>query len=292
MLTTKQINEITFRKTNFSGYKPEDVNEFIDEVLETVQALTKENQAYKAKLSEISGKNGELREKLQVLARKIEGYREDEEGIKSALLSAQKMGNASLKDAKIKADEIISDANKKADDMIEEAKKKTVDVIASFDDKIAAKQKEFDVIKEEVTNFRSSLFGMYRTHITNLETIPDFSEELEKKKKEAPVQKPTVVEDVIVTEEVEFAEEIEEEDISSSSYSDETELMGEVDEDMFADFEIGELEPEENADITSESFDTIDFNAYSDIPDALNRQKSETFNTLEFGDSIDIRRSK
>lgn len=41
MLTLKEINEVTFRKTNFSGYKPEDVNEFIDQVVETTETLVK-----------------------------------------------------------------------------------------------------------------------------------------------------------------------------------------------------------------------------------------------------------
>ena len=43
MLTVKEINEISFGKAGFSGYKPEDVDNFIDEVVESFQQLQAEN---------------------------------------------------------------------------------------------------------------------------------------------------------------------------------------------------------------------------------------------------------
>ena len=35
MLTVKEINEVSFGKASFSGYKAEDVDNFIDEVVES-----------------------------------------------------------------------------------------------------------------------------------------------------------------------------------------------------------------------------------------------------------------
>ena len=88
MLSIKEINEISFRKSNFSGYNSDDVDQFIDDVLETVTALAKENAEIKSrttdsssKVAELTAKNSELQEKLSVLAAKIEAYREDEDGI-------------------------------------------------------------------------------------------------------------------------------------------------------------------------------------------------------------------
>ena len=43
MLSIKDIQDVSFRKSNFSGYNSDDVDQFIDEVLETVTALAKEN---------------------------------------------------------------------------------------------------------------------------------------------------------------------------------------------------------------------------------------------------------
>lgn len=300
MLTLKEINEITFRKTNFSGYKPEDVNEFIDEVVLTVEALAKENQTLKMKTSEIAQKNTELREKLQILAKKVESYRQDEDGIKKALLSAQKLGNASLKEAKLTADQVLEEANAKADAMVEEAKKKTNDIIAEHDDKILGKKKEYEVIKEEVTNFRSSLFELYRNHITAVEEIPDFSKEIKaqreskrleeiKKVAQAPVAKePTPVAKAPVVNAPAPAVKIEE--TIKVEIKPEIEELEEIKDEMFIDFKPEEIKIEKPVAVAEKDFPEIDFNAYSNIPEALKKEKSEFFNTLEFGEDIDIRK--
>ena len=90
MLSIKDINEVSFRKSNFSGYNSDDVDQFIDEVLETVTALTKENAEIKtrktddsAAVQQLQAKNAELQEKLSILAAKIESYRAEEDGIKA-----------------------------------------------------------------------------------------------------------------------------------------------------------------------------------------------------------------
>ena len=71
MLSIKDINEVSFRKSNFSGYNSDDVDQFIDEVLETVTALTKENAEIKtrktddsAAVQQLQAKNAELQEKI------------------------------------------------------------------------------------------------------------------------------------------------------------------------------------------------------------------------------------
>ena len=72
MLSIKDIKEVSFRKSNFSGYNSDDVDQFIDEVLETVTALTKENAEIKtrktddsAAVQQLQAKNAELQEKTQ-----------------------------------------------------------------------------------------------------------------------------------------------------------------------------------------------------------------------------------
>ena len=42
MLTVKEINEVSFGKAGFSGYKPEDVDNFIDRVAAAFQELLAE----------------------------------------------------------------------------------------------------------------------------------------------------------------------------------------------------------------------------------------------------------
>ena len=181
MLSIKDINEVSFRKSNFSGYNSDDVDQFIDEVLETVTALTKENAEIKtrktddsAAVQQLQAKNAELQEKLSILAAKIESYRAEEDGIKDAILSAQRLGNASIREAKAKAEKIVNDANAKADALVKDAKGRSETLVKSYEKQIAAKEKELENMKREVTNFRASLYGIYKEHLAVIEKIPTF----------------------------------------------------------------------------------------------------------------------
>lgn len=288
MLTLKQINEISFRKSNFSGYKPEDVDAFIDEVSESFATLLKENQAYKAKAVELATKNTEMREKLVVLAEKIESYRNQEDGIKDALLSAQKLGNASVKDANKKAETIIATANRNADEILEEARKKSTVLVDSCQSKIEAKEKEFNILKENVTLFRSSLYDMYRNHVTAIEAIPDFTEEIAEAKKvkenntyEAKFED---FQDIVVEEVVE----------ESAPVAEPTPPVRPAPE-MSATQKTPKQKPApkkaEPSPIEEDmTFDDIDLNAFSSIPETLKKEKESLYSTLAFGDDVDIKK--
>lgn len=124
MLTSKEINEVSFGKAGFSGYKPEDVDRFIDQVEATVVQLTQERDAANARAQEAAAKNSETQEKLAILAEKIENYRSEEDNIKAAIISAQKISNSSIEKAKTKADLIVTDAKKMAADVMNDANAK------------------------------------------------------------------------------------------------------------------------------------------------------------------------
>ncbi len=287
MLTLKQINEISFRKSNFSGYKPEDVDQFIDEVSSSFTTLLKEHHSYKQKVSDLAQKNNELREKLEVLAYKVEEYKEDEDGIKDILLSAQKVANTSVKEATVKAEEIVAQANAKADAAMEEAKKKTVDLINNYEFRIAEKQRELDAIKAEVSAFRSNLYEMYRTHISSIEAIPDYTAELEEKQQAQEAKKQEEKLSQEATEKA-IAEKMAQE--INPSYDDEVEVL-----DDFDNF-VPDIDISSNDDFMvettpqGEEFNTIDFNAFSEIPESLKKEKESMYSTLEFGDDISIKK--
>ncbi len=129
MLTVKEINEVSFGKAGFSGYKPEDVDNFIDDVVASFQQLEAERddalkraQELAAQNAELSAKNSENQEKLAILAQRVESYRADEDGIKEVLLSAQKLAKDSVQEAKDKAEIILQDAQESAKQLLDNAK--------------------------------------------------------------------------------------------------------------------------------------------------------------------------
>lgn len=155
MYTVEEIKNITFTKT-LGGYKTGEVDDFIDVCADTVEALTKQNE--------------DLKKKMEVLANKIVEYRNDEDSIRTALLSAQRMGDTVLREANHKAGLILEDAKIKAEKIEEVAKQQ-----------IAEELKELERIKKLVSDFKTQVLGVYREHLSMIDVLPDYKEPEEEK---------------------------------------------------------------------------------------------------------------
>ena len=101
MITEQDIQEKTFSKASFGGYNMGEVDDFLDELAAEISAMAKENAA--------------LKSKMRVLVEKVEEYRETEDSMRLALLSAQKMSAQIENEARQKADAIVAEAKETAD---------------------------------------------------------------------------------------------------------------------------------------------------------------------------------
>lgn len=108
MIDVEEIKNITFRKSNFGGYKPLDVDSFLDAVQMSYEELQSENV--------------ELKKEINDLNTKLEKYQKEEESIRNAILGAQKLADASLFEADNKSKKILLDANVEADKILSDAK--------------------------------------------------------------------------------------------------------------------------------------------------------------------------
>lgn len=147
MYTPQEIRSIEFTKS-LGGYKTAEVDEFIDHCADTVEALINEKS--------------ELAKKLEVLADKLVEYRNDEDSIRTALLSAQRLGDTVVREANHKAGLILDDANIKAQKIEETAKRKIVD-----------EEKELERVKKEVALFKSRMMSIYREHLSLIGMLPE-----------------------------------------------------------------------------------------------------------------------
>lgn len=95
MTTPQEIREKTFEKAVFGGYDMGDVDDFMEQLAADMTTLQKENAVLKGK--------------MKVLVDKIEEYRGGEEALRSAILSAQKMGNMIEKESREKSEKLLSD---------------------------------------------------------------------------------------------------------------------------------------------------------------------------------------
>ena len=267
MLTLNDIINVSFRKSNFSGYKPEDVDAFLDLVKESYEQLIKKNMEQKEAIIRLQKENDEMVKKIEVLAQSVESYREEEDGIKNALLSAQKLGDASVREARHKAEIILKDASLQAEGLIGAAK-----------GEVEQYAKELEDMKRAVSEFRASLLNLYRKHLTLIDALPGQNEgetkaetEAEAKaeveepvSEEAPVQEETVVEESIQAETVEETVEepaatVEESQEETAGFSEESEKSAAGDEEFHLHVESFEPAAEEAIPDRDARFEPIHF---------------------------------
>jgi cell division initiation protein len=193
MLSLNDIINASFRKSGFSGYRTDDVDQFIDQVKESYDALLKKNLDQKEEYEKLKSENDQLLEKIKILAAKVENYRMEEDEIKNALVSAQKLGDASIRESRHKAEIIIKDANIKAERIISGAKQSVIE-----------QQSELERLQKSVSDFRSKLLSAYKEHLTLIDALPTQKAEPKAAEKEPlhePVQNIPVEQPAAVPEE-------------------------------------------------------------------------------------------
>ncbi|MCQ2452627.1 MAG: DivIVA domain-containing protein [Oscillospiraceae bacterium] len=104
MLTPQEIAEKEFVKAVFGGYDMAGVDEFLETLSADYAALYKENAI--------------LKSKIKVLVEKVEEYRSTEDAMRMALLTAQKMGDDMVKEAKEKSEAMLTNAQAESQEKI------------------------------------------------------------------------------------------------------------------------------------------------------------------------------
>ena len=166
MLTIDEIKNISFRKASRSGgYRAEDVDAFIDEVIATFEQQKKEKT--------------NLVHKIDRLATRLEEYREDEETVRNALLTSQKMSDACIKEAREKAAKILRDAEEKSQNMLAEANKST-----------ALEKEKYLRLQADAVDLRNELIALSTKHIKSIDDLPT-TNDVENSRQELDEKYPT-----------------------------------------------------------------------------------------------------
>lgn len=140
MITAKEIREVKFNHS-LGGYKTNEVDEFLDRCADSFDELVK-----------INDENGR---KMKVLAETVMDYRNQEDSIRSALISAQRMSESVITDARKQAEDIRNAARAEAASMREKILAET-----------AVELEELRRVRQEVADFKAKLLTIYREHLT------------------------------------------------------------------------------------------------------------------------------
>ena len=145
MLAPHELKNKQFQKT-FKGYNPQEVDEYLEFVLE------KYTEAYR--------ENSELERKLRIVVTNLDEIKDEEESIRSTLISAQKM-----------AEKIIADANDRADVITGAIKDRCDAVIAEFRQQLQAEKEKAWLMRTSIIDFKKQVYELYGKHIEELKDL-------------------------------------------------------------------------------------------------------------------------
>ena len=186
MRTPDEIRSIQFTKNTMGGYKPSEVDNFIDEIAMQIETMA-------LKMKDLDMRNRELENKVSL---------GDTSGasIQNILIAAQKVADEVEKQAKENADKIISDATAKAADakceqvlvathekiesdkqeaerqttaLITETAKKVEAMTKAAKDSVEREQLLFDKLKVEIVAFRKTLTAQFLEQAEMIKKLPD-----------------------------------------------------------------------------------------------------------------------
>ncbi|MBP3626986.1 MAG: DivIVA domain-containing protein [Clostridia bacterium] len=187
MLSSNDIRNIKFSKS-VSGYKQEEVDIFLDKIEADYIGYEKITT--------------EFQQKIDALNKEIDDYKNSQSSIQNVLLSAQKLADQIIEEAKEKSAKMISDAEEGVADinnkaklitenfdsefaakksaaeneilkMLENAQKKSDAITLAAADSVARQQALFDKLKKDIADFRAQVTDAYKNHLELLKQIPN-----------------------------------------------------------------------------------------------------------------------
>lgn len=147
MITAQDIRAKTFEKAVFGGYEMGSVDDYLEAIAQELEAQSKEIAILKGK--------------MKILADKVEEYRNTEEAMRQALVSAQQLASQIEEDAKVKGEAIITDATTQS-----------LETLAEIKQQIAAEENKLATVQSVFAKFLTDARGMCERQIRYLDAVP------------------------------------------------------------------------------------------------------------------------
>ena len=166
MMTPQEVANCTFAKAVMGGYNMASVDDFLDRLTEDYAELYKQNASQQ--------------KDLEVLAGKLQEYREQEDAIRSTLLAAQKMASSLVSEAESKRDALIADTAAAAKLRLQEIQaelaqeeQRLAKVRQEVDLQIQAEKQRLTVAQEELRTFIQTVQNVCQGQLALLERLPE-----------------------------------------------------------------------------------------------------------------------
>ncbi|MCQ1528085.1 DivIVA domain-containing protein [Lutispora saccharofermentans] len=144
MMTPMDIRNKEFKK-GFRGYSEEEVDIFIDKVVNDYEKLYRENS--------------ELKDKLNSINERLESYSEIEKTLQNTLIIAQKT-----------SEDIIANARKEAEIIIRESDENKRKIIDDANQNVIKVNKEYEEMRKQLQIFKTRYKTFLESELNNLDS--------------------------------------------------------------------------------------------------------------------------
>lgn len=159
MITPLDIENKKFSKQMMNGYNVDEVDEFLDEVMEDYEANYKELATLRPKVDELNSA--------------LERYKNIENTLQNTLVMAQSTADEVKNVARQQADQIIGEAQREAEDIIRNAKESALRAVDELEQQIRMKEQQFNDVKTQFDIYKAKMESLL---ISQSELIKEMNE--------------------------------------------------------------------------------------------------------------------
>lgn len=170
MLTPQEAEAHVFPKASFGGYAPQQVDTFLDTLIEDYRTLYQENLS--------------LKNKMKILVDKVEEYRATEDAMRMTLHSAQKMAEAMVKEGEAKRQAAIDGAAAAAEQHsaeiragLEQEEQAIQARVAAVRTDLANEQARLDAARVATSEYLDKLRALYSEQIDYIGSLSELTAE-------------------------------------------------------------------------------------------------------------------
>ena len=160
MITPLDIENKKFSKQMMNGYNVDEVDDFLDEVMEDYEANYKELAL--------------LRPKIEDLEAALERYKNIENTLQNTLVMAQSTADEVKNVARQQADQIISEAQREAEDIIRNSKENAIRAVEELEQQIRAKEQQYNEARKQFDIYKAKMEALL---ISQSELIKEMNKE-------------------------------------------------------------------------------------------------------------------
>ena len=160
MITPLDIENKKFNKQMMNGYNVEEVDDFLDQLVEDYGKNYKDLATMTSKVEELTNS--------------LNHYKNIETTLQNTLLMAQTTAEEVKNVAKQQSEQIINEAKKQADDMLKISKEDSRKTLNNLEEQIRIKEKELDDMKKQFDIYKAKMESLL---LSQLELIKEINKE-------------------------------------------------------------------------------------------------------------------